>query len=162
MRGPRDAGACLLRRRVDHSYQGRDARSVQAAEDGTSSRNICWIISFSIAAAKVCPKSSAIPKPRTHALNASAQMACEESGTSVATSLPRCRINIANLAKGAVSAAVTGTSSVFCSRTCVMPTTPGMGMELPLLSSVWRAEPFCRIIRRKLHVTLERTYSHVK
>ena len=42
------------------------ARSVQVAEDGTSSLNISWIISFSIAAAKVCPKSSAMLKSRRH------------------------------------------------------------------------------------------------
>ena len=86
--------------------QGRDARSVQAAEDGTSARNISLIISFFIAAAKLCPTSSAIPKSPDIALSASALMACEVSGTSVATSLPRYRIIIANLAKGAVSTAV--------------------------------------------------------
>ena len=141
-------------RRADHSYRG-DARSVQTEEDGTLLRSISSIISFLIAAAKVWPKSSAALKSRNVAISASSPIARDVSGTSLDTSLPRCRVNIANSAKGAVSAAVIGTSSVFCRRTCVTPTAPGVGMDLPVPSSVWRTEPFCRIIRRKLMPNLE-------
>src|SRR6266446_6061193 len=36
-----------------------------------------------------------------------------------------------------------------------MPTAPGVGIDLPVPSSVWRAEPFCKICRRKLMPNLE-------
>ena len=88
-------------------------------------------------------------KSRQVASRASTSIVAEESGISAVCSLPLCRIVIANLAKGALSAV---TFSVFCSCTCAMLTTPGVGIILPPASSGWGREPF---FRRKLIPNLE-------
>jgi hypothetical protein len=80
-------------------------------------------------------------------------IAAEESGISVARSLPRCRIIIAKLAIGVARAV--GCDTSFCSRTCAMPIEHGVGIVLPLTSTVWRPEPLAEIIRRKLMPNLE-------
>src|SRR5262249_36022732 len=77
------------------------------------------------------------------ASRASTSIAGEESRISVVCSLPRCRIVIANLVKGAARAA--GCESC----TCATPTEPS------LTSAVWRPEPLAEIIRRKLIPSLE-------
>src|SRR5215831_6683367 len=98
---------------------------------GPRQRNILWIISLFIAAAtKICPTRAAMAKPRDVASRASVSIAGEESGISVAFSLPLCRIIIAKLAKGRA----TGCDTSFGSRTCAMPTEHEAG--IPLTSGV--------------------------
>ena len=80
---------------------GGDVRSVQTEEDGTSSRKMFSIISFSIAPAKTCPTSSAMLKSRNVAISASSPISRDVNGTSIETSLPRCRIIIAIFAEPA-------------------------------------------------------------
>ena len=106
------------------------------------SRNIFCIVSLLIAPTKICPISRAMSKSRDSASRANTAIAGEGSGISVASSLPRYRIIIANLAKGAARAA--GCDTSFCSRTRAMPTEPS------LTSAVPRPEQLGKIIRRKL------------
>src|SRR6516165_2544939 len=93
------------------------------------------------------PISAATDKSRDIASRASTSIGGEESGISVVCSLPRCRIVIANLVKGAARAS--GCDTSFCSRTCAMPTEPS------LTSAVRRSEWLGKIIRRKLIPSLE-------
>jgi hypothetical protein len=67
--------------------------------------------------------------------------------------LPLWRIIIAKLAKGVARAACCDTS--FCSRTSAMPIEHGVGIVLPLTSTVWRPKPLAEITRRKLMPNLE-------
>jgi hypothetical protein len=121
------------------------------ALSGTRQRNIFWIISLFIAAAKICPISRAMSKSRDIASQARTSIAHEGSSISLVRSLPRCRIIIAKLAKGRA----TGWDTSFCSRTGAMPIEHGVGIVLPLTSTVWRPEPLAEIIRRKLMPSLE-------
>jgi hypothetical protein len=69
------------------------------------------IIFFLIAPPKACPTSSAMLKSRNIAISASSPRACDLSGRSVVTSLPRYCVIIE------ISAERAGrTSSAFCSR----------------------------------------------
>src|SRR6516225_5373958 len=86
-------------------------------------------------------------KSRHVASRASTSIVVEESGISLACSMPWHRIVIANLPTGAPQAS--GCDTSFCSPTCAMPTEP------PLTSAVWRLEPLGEIIRRKLMPNLE-------
>src|SRR5262249_20395536 len=110
-------------------------------------------ISLFIAATKLCPISSATAKSRDVASRASTPISAEETGISAVCSMPRCRIVIANLATSAAQAS--GCDTSFCSRTCAMPTEPGIGIVHPLTSAVWRLKPLGEIIRRKLMPNLE-------
>jgi hypothetical protein len=119
---------------------------------GPRQRNIFWIISLFTAATKICAISRAMSKSRHIASQARISIAREGSSASLVCSLPRCRIVIANLAEGAARAV--GCDASFCSRTCAMSTEHGVGIVLPLTSSVW-CEPLDKIIRRKLMPNLE-------
>src|SRR5262245_1637508 len=123
------------------------------SKGGPRQRNSSRIMSLFIASTKTSPISPAMFKSRDIASRASTSIAAEESGISVACSLPRCRIIIAKLAKGVARAA--GCDTSFCSRTYAMPTEPGVGIVPPLTSAVRRPEPLAEIIRRKLMPNLE-------
>ena len=128
----------------------RNAR--RPSEGGTPrQRNIFRIISLFIAATKICPISRAMSKSRDIASQARTSIALEGSSISLVCSLPRCRIDMANLAEGAARAV--GRDTSFCCRTCAMPTDPGAGIVLPP-SAVCR-EPLDKLIRRKLMPSLE-------
>jgi hypothetical protein len=117
---------------------------------GPRQRNILWIISLFIAATKICPISRAMSKSRDIASQARTSIAREGSSISLVCSLPRCRIVMAKLAKGAARAGGCDTS-----RTCALPTEHGIGIVFPLTSGMWRPEPLGKIIRRKLMPSLE-------
>jgi hypothetical protein len=137
---------------VKRRRSGREMRrSPQRA--GPRQRNISRIMSLFIAATKTSPISPAMFKSRDTASRASISIAAEGSGISVVFSLPLCRIIAAKLAK-CVAQAV-GCDTSFCSRTCAMPTEPGVGIVPPLTSAVRRPEPLAEIIRRKLMPNLE-------
>ena len=112
---------------------GRDARSIQTEEDGTSPRNIFSIRPFLFATAKACPTSSTMLKSRDVAISPSSPIARDVSGTSVATSLPQCRIIIAIFAGRPVSTTSEGPPrSSALART--QPTDPRKGIAFPLES----------------------------
>jgi hypothetical protein len=92
------------------------------SEGGTSSAQYLVDHIFVYRCDQNLPYKSTMSKSRDTASRANTSIAAEESGISVACSLPRCRIVMANLAEGTARAA--GCDTSFCCRTCAMPTEP--------------------------------------
>jgi len=111
-----------------------NARSVQTEEDGTLLRSI-FRSYLSDRCGQSLPKKFSGAQSRNVAISASSPIARDVSGTSLDTSCPGAAV-ISQLAKRRrCPAAVIGTSSVFCRRTCVTPTAR-VGMIFPCRRAV--------------------------
>ena len=120
---------CLPTQRLPFREGDQQTRSINEAEDGrlhsaggtdnkkprvpaglSCAARYFYDRSFLIAPAKICPTSSGMLKSRNIAISASSPRACDVSGRSVDTSLPRYRIIIEIFAERAGR-----TSAAFCS-----------------------------------------------